>query len=113
MSKAFEPEERRLPWHSDRWISTERFYEDTESETIHARDRFKFPHAHLDDDMLNKEYWLSVITEEVGKLCQCINKMHIANNTEVKEQWTLEGYHRILCTTSLLRRLAERWEKLP
>ena len=111
--KAFEPEERRLPWHSDRWESSKRFYEDIESETLHARDRFNFPGAHLDNDTLKKEYWLSVITEEVGKLCQTINKMHIARDKNIKEQWSLEGYHRILCTASLLRRLAEQWERLP
>jgi len=114
MSKAFETEvERRLPWHSDGWISKERYYEDIESETVHARDRFKFPGAHLDNEVHNREYWLSVITEELGKLCQTINKLNIVKDKSIRQQWILEGYHRILTASSLLRRLAESWERLP
>ena len=113
MSKSFELEERRLPWHSDKWLSAKRYYEDIESETSHARDRFKFPGAHLEDDIHNKEYWLSVITEEIGKLCQAVNKLHIVNDEAIRQQWVLEGYHRILTASSLLRRLAEQWEVLP
>ena len=109
MSHAFEGEERRLPWHSNTWESAERFYDDIESETSHARDRFKFPGAHLEDDHHSKEYWIIVILEEVGKLAQCINKLQIASDVTIRKQWSLEGYHRILTISSLFRRLAQKW----
>jgi len=112
--KAFEPENgRRLPWHSDAWVSFEQFFADIESETEHARKRFRFPGAHLDNEVHSREYWLSVIVEEFGKLSQAINKLHIVKDETIKRQWVLEGYHRILTASSLLRRFAEHWEELP
>jgi len=113
MVKAFEPEERLPPWHSNGWIDEARFFEDIIGETSNARGRFKFPGAHLDNEIHSREYWLSVITEELGKLSQTINKLHIAKDMVVRKQWTMEGYHRIVTTSSLLRRFAEHWEILP
>ncbi len=113
MTKAFEPEQvRRLPWHSDSWSGIDRFFADIESETVHARDRFKFPGAHLDDEAHSREYWLSIIHAEFGKLSQTVNKLYIAKDKSIRGEWTLEGYHRILTTVSLLRRFAEHWEDL-
>jgi hypothetical protein len=112
MAKAFEPEKsRRLPWHSDGWQDEKRFFADITTETTHARTRFNFPGAHLDNETHSKEYWLSVINEEMGKLSQAVNKLHIVSDDTIRQQWVLEGWHRILTASSLLRRFAENWEK--
>lgn len=110
--KAFE-NDQRLSQHSDRWSVIQKFFEDIESETAHARKKFVFPGAHLENDLHNRSYWLSVITEEIGKLCQTANKLQIAKDESIVEGWEIEGYHRIITSVSLLRRLAENWYQLP
>lgn len=99
-------------WISGKWSILRKFWKDVESETVSARRKFLLMDAHLENHPHTKSYWLSVIGEEYGKLCRSHNKLSIAATPEVKEQWQIEGYHRILTTVSLLRRLAENWDKL-
>jgi len=113
MTKAFEVEERTFPWHSNGWSLIKALWRDIEDETHHARERFNFPGCHLEIDVHNRSYWLSVITEEIGKLCQCVNKLQISRDETVRDGWQIEGYHRIITSLSLLRRLAENWKNLP
>ena len=97
---------------SGRWSILKKFWKDVESETQSARKKFLLMGAHLENDPHSMSYWLSVIGEEYGKLCRSHNKLSIGATPEVKEQWETEGYHRIVTTVSLLRRLAENWHKL-
>ena len=97
---------------ANKWSVLRKFWKDVETETTSARKKFSFPGAHLENDYHTREYWLAVIGEEYGKLCRSNNKLTIAGDERIKEQWRTEGYHRIITTVSLLRRLAEYWDRL-
>lgn len=98
---------------SPKWSILQKFWKDVELETKSARGKFTAPGIHLDRDAHTRAYWMSVIEEEVGKLCRTVNKLALHPADErIKEQWTKEGYHRIITTVSLLRRLAEVWDKI-
>ncbi len=99
---------------SPKWTIIKKFWKDVETETTSARKKFTHPGIHLDRDVHDRAFWLSVITEEIGKLCRTVNKLNLRPADErIVEQWTKEGYHRIITSVSLLRRLAEAWDKLP
>jgi len=72
-----------------------------EQHTEHARERF--PDS-IHEDLAQ---WISAITEEVGKLARANNKLLIARDLGVRQQWTEEVRHRCLTIASLVRRLAE------
>ncbi len=97
---------------ASRWSVLRKFWKDVESETTSARKKFQFSGVHLDNDYHTREYWLTVIGEEFGKLCRSNNKLTIASDERIRKQWKEEGYHRIITTVSLLRRFAEYWDKL-
>ena len=63
--------------------------------------------------MLPRVYFINVAAEELGLLARTANKLLIAPPGDIREQWLTEGYHRIVTTSSVLRRLAERWRELP
>jgi len=115
MAKAFEKDidDCGLFPHPNGFTTPSHFYKGVEKETESARNRFTYPGAHLENDVHNKSYWMSVITEEIGKLCQCVNKLQIVIDPNVKKQWEREGYHRINTASSLLRRFAENWPIIP
>jgi len=97
-----------------RWSILQKFWKDVETETTSARNKFIFPGIHLDRDIHDRAFWMSVITEEIGKLCRTVNKLNLKpGDNRIIEQWEKEGYHRIITSVSLLRRLAESWNKLP
>lgn len=89
-----------------------RFQRDVERETAEARAAFLTHPEHLDNGMPRPEVWLNVTLEELGKLSRCVNKLNLAQDATIREQWSKEGYRRIVTTASLLRRLAERWDEL-
>lgn len=99
---------------SPKWSVLQKFWKDVETETTSARAKFTAPDIHLDRDLHDRAFWMSVITEEVGKLCRTVNKLNLKpGDKRIVAQWEKEGYHRIITTVSLLRRLAEAWDKLP
>ena len=96
-----------------RWVMLKVFQKDVEDETILARNKFLFKGCHIERDQFSRGMWMSCIEEEVGKLCRAVNKLSIVVDDTQREGYLDEGYHRILTASSLLRRLAENWEKLP
>ncbi len=99
---------------SPKWSILQKFWKDVETETTSARAKFVAPGIHLDRDVHDRAFWMSVINEEIGKLCRVVNKLNLMPGDErIIEQWQKEGYHRIITSVSLLRRLAESWDKLP
>ncbi len=99
---------------SSKWSIVAKFWKDVETETRSARAKFTSRGIHLDRDTHDRAFWMSVIEEEIGKLCRTVNKLNLNPADErIRIQWEREGYHRILTSVSLLRRLAEYWDKLP
>ncbi len=96
-----------------RWLMLKVFQRDVEDETKTARNKFLFKECHIERDQFSRGMWMSAIEEEVGKLCRACNKLSIVVDKEQREGYLDEGYHRILTASSLLRRLAENWERLP
>ncbi len=96
-----------------RWMMLRVFQKDVEEETHTARNKFMFEGCHIERDQFNRGLWMSAITEEIGKLSRACNKLVICIDERQREGYLDEGYHRILTASSLLRRLAENWEKLP
>ena len=87
-----------------------RFHREVEEETAHARGKFTRARCDLHRNSLPREAWITAIVEEVGKLTRCCNKLAIAEVDDERERWTREGWHRLVTTASLIRRMAERWD---
>jgi hypothetical protein len=83
-----------------------------ERHTEEAREKFQSC-IHLDRDLPDTFYWLSVLLEEVGKLSRACNKLAIAADSDVQAQWGKEAQHRLLTIASMARRMAERWDEIP
>lgn len=107
-----EPKQIRIPLRH-RWVMSKVFQKDVDEETTIARNKFLFKECHIERDQFSRGMWMSAIEEEVGKLCRACNKLSIVIDKSQREGYLDEGYHRILTASSLLRRLAENWEKLP
>jgi len=45
------------------------------------------------------------LVEEIGKLSRCFNKLHIAADRKITQQWEMEADHRIETSVSLLYRI--------
>lgn len=58
-------------------------------------------------------YGINNIVEEIGKLARAANKLMIAEDRDIREQWDHEARKSILQASSLLRRLDEVWDSLP
>ena len=84
-----------------------------EKHTAEARAKFRTGPNHLDRDLPDKQVWVSVITEQVGKLARSANKLSIAFDSDVRADWDADGRHCLLTIASLARRMAERWDELP
>jgi len=87
-------------------------YNEVERHTAEARAKF-LTCVHLDLDLPEMSYWMAVIGEEYGKLCQCSNKLAITLDGETRNQWRTEARHRIITSMSLLRRLYDRLDEVP
>ena len=107
-----EPKLIRIPL-THRWVMLKLFQKDVEDETKIGRGKFLYEGCRIERDKFSRGMWMSVIEEEVGKLCRACNKLSIVIDKNQREGYLDEGYHRILTASSLLRRLAENWEKLP
>lgn len=86
-----------------------------EEHTREARGKFVTAPNHLDRDLPDRTYWVSVLVEEVGKLARCCNKLAIIPRHQVslREPWDREGNQRLLTIASMVRRMAERWPEIP
>lgn len=96
-----------------RYIMLRKFQRDVEQETRRARGLFSPPGCHIERDKFCKAIWVSVIGEELGKLQRAVNKLTLAKDEAIREQWLDTAYEKIITTSSLLRRMAENLEKLP
>ena len=98
--------------------SSVKIYSEVDIETSRARQLFLNSGLHPEKDNLSRIYMINNITEELGKLARCSNKLLLINRSKLnlnseKEKWMKEGYFRIITSMSLLERLAELWEKMP
>ena len=86
-----------------------------EAHTVNARAKFLTAPNHLDRDLPDKTFWLSVMVEEVGKLSRCCNKLSIIprHQADLREPWDREGQERLIAIASMARRMAERWPEIP
>lgn len=57
-------------------------------------------------------YYVSVLAEELGKLARAGNKLRIAKNRDVRQQWYSEGRYRLVTITAMARRMAEVWDEV-
>lgn len=94
------------------------FINEVEAETQAARTMFLNSKLHPENDNLSRILMVNNITEEIGKLSRCANKLMLLaladyKTSGEKDKWIKEGYHRIITTSSLLRRLAQLWEVMP
>ena len=96
-----------------RYTILRKFQRDIENETSRARALFTQPGCHLDRDLWSRPLVINTITEEIGKLARCCNKLSIAVDGKVREEWLDEAYFRIITASSLLRRMAENLENFP
>lgn len=58
-------------------------------------------------------YGLNATVEEVGKLARCFNKLVIAEDPQVIDQWNKEAIRRIITSLSLLERIYLTMEARP
>ena len=86
---------------SEQWATRRTFERDVHAETASARARWT--------DGGTADEWGMVLVEEVGKFARCINKLHIAEDDDVRDRWLEEGYHRLVTMASVIERLAHRW----
>lgn len=90
-----------------------RFAAGVERQTALARSKFRTAPNHLDRDLPDRTFWLSVLLEEVGKLAQACNKLSITPTADERQPWEQEGRQRLVTIASVVRRMAERWDELP
>lgn len=96
-----------------RYVMLRKYQRDVERETQRARNLFTPPGAHIERDKFCKAIWVSCIGEELGKLQRAVNKLTLAKDEAIREQWLDTAYEKIVTTSSLLRRFAENLEQLP
>lgn len=90
-----------------------KFAAKVEAATKEARGKFLTAPNHLDRDLPDKTFWVSVILEEVGKLARVCNKLAIMKpGHSERPQWDWEGNRRLVTIASLVRRMAERWPEI-
>ncbi len=80
-----------------------------EADKARANPGFKSSGHHPEADNIPLSEWLTITTEELGKLTRSVNKLMIAVDPAVRRSWRDEGYHRIVTTSAMLERLALRW----
>lgn len=90
-----------------------RFYREVEEHTALARSKFKRSSTHLEIGLPPKAFWIAVLVEEVGKLTRVTNKLSIASDPKVRDQWNREGRHRLITIATTVRRMAEAWGSIP
>ena len=90
------------------------FYGRVEAETLRARKLFQPPcPINWEQDHMPRVYGINNIVEEVGKLARAANKLIIADDPHIRDQWHHEARKSILQASSLLRRLEEVLDQLP
>ena len=89
-----------------------KFAAKVEAATKEARARFATAPNHLDRDLPDKTYWVSVLVEEVGKMARACDKLAITRDPTERAVWDKEGNHRLVQIASMARRMAERWPEL-
>ncbi len=84
-----------------------RFRRAVEDHTAEARTRW-----HRMEDHATADQWIVVMLEEVGKLARCVNKLHLAEDRDVRRHWSDEAMHRMISVASVLDRLVAVWGDL-
>ena len=97
----------------ERWGWAKRWHVLVERQTAEAEASFLVGPNHLTRDKPTKTFFVSVITEEVGKLARTANKLSLIPQGGDSAEWQREGQFRLLTIASLVRRMAELWDKLP
>ena len=77
-----------------------RWQNHTNAETDRARDAFPVP---FEDQGSGQS--MNVLLEEVGKVARCFNKVYLAADDEVAEEWRKELRYRMTTTRSILDRI--------
>lgn len=76
--------------------------------TIAARQRWAF----MAKKPTQKSLWNQVLTEEIGKLNRACNKLSLATDPQVREQWTREARERLVIIASICLRFYEAFDNL-
>jgi hypothetical protein len=96
----------------DAWARA--WHEQIEEETAVAESMFLPAPNHLTLDKPTRAFFVSVITEEVGKLARATNKLSITPlGSREAMPWHRDGERRLRTIASLVRRMAELWPELP
>ena len=90
-----------------------RWHRQVEAETTQAESMFLPAPNHLTRDKPTRTLFVSVITEEVGKLARDANKLSILLDGSVRDKWHRDGRTHLVTIASLVRRMAELWDELP
>ena len=103
-----------MPWDDEYTrIFGRKFAFQVEAHTALARNKFLVAPNHLDRDLPDKTFWLSVLMEEVGKLARVCNKLSLVADPDGRMPWNQEGQQRLITIASMVRRMAERWDEIP
>ena len=77
--------------------------------TAEARRRWAF----MEEKPTPKSLWNQVLTEEMGKLSRCCNKLTLAQDPDAREHWSKEGKFRLVTIASIVSRFYDAFETLP
>jgi hypothetical protein len=69
--------------------------------TIASQQRW---HRNMEDKRVSHAVWNQVLTEEVGKLNRCCNKLAIVLDKDVEDQWQKEAKYRLITIASICMR---------
>jgi hypothetical protein len=78
--------------------------------SVAARARWS---KHMEDKPASLPIWNQVLTEEVGKLNRCCNKLALAEDPRIVEQWETEAKHRLVTIASICTRFYEAFDNSP
>ncbi len=87
-----------------------------ERETVTGRAKFVRADHMLDcaepGHLRPRTVWEQVLVEEMGKLARCSNKLSLSADEATRKHWAKEGREKLLTMSSVLRRMAEEWDRL-
>lgn len=80
--------------------------------TREARQKFSIDSPGcIENESVSLATCLCILTEELGKLCRSVNKLGIARDPSIHDQWIEEARHRFITSMSLLDRIGDRLDK--
>ncbi len=110
MSDPYDPPVRMTAEAIEVYARRRRFQHEVKEETKEAMALFRASGHHPELDEIPLPEWGMFTVEEIGKLARCINELTITTDPEERAWWMAEGCRRIVSSSSLLARLAIKWE---